>query len=245
MKNISFDNPYWLLIAIPLLAAILIPYFISANKDNRTKGWIASLIIHVLIIISVAMAAAGLVHTTVMTRTKLYVVADVSYSSERNLDEIDEYVRQVQENLPPNTMMGLICFGKDAEILSSAGTEIKSVKESKVDDSATNLIGALEFTERLFGEGEIKRIVLITDGHATTGKGSLAATVNRLIGKGIKLDTIYLDNNLGEGDEEIQISDVDYTHSTYLGHESTLKMLIESSVDNDVIIERDNIKIID
>ena len=237
MKNISFDNPYWLLIAIPLLAAILIPYFISANKDNRTKGWIASLVIHALIIVSIALAAAGLVHTTVMTRTKLYVVADVSYSSERNLDEIDEYVKQVQANLPPNTMMGLICFGKDAEILSSAGTEIKSVKESKVDDSATNLIGALEFVERLFGEGEIKRIVLITDGRATTGKGSLAATVTRLVNKGIKLDTIYLDNNLGEDDEEIQISDVDYTHSTYLDHDSTLKVLIESSVDNDVIID--------
>ena len=235
MKNISFDNPYWLLIAIPLIAAVLIPYFISVSKDNRTKGWIASLVIHMLIIISVALAAAGLIHTTVMTRTKIYVVADVSYSSNKNLDQIDEYVRQIEENLPPNCMMGVVCFGKDAQIVTSAGTEVKSVKEATVDTSATDIVKALEFTDRLFGEGEIKRIILITDGFVTTNNGSVAATVNRIASKGVKIDAIYLDNNLKEGDKEIQLSDVEYTNSTYLDHESTLKMLIESSVDNDVI----------
>ena len=99
MRNISFDNPYWLLLAIPLAAALLIPYFISVSKDNRTKGWVASLVIHILIIIFVSLSAAGLVHTTVMTRTKLYVVADVSYSSDRNLDEIDEYIKQIEKKL--------------------------------------------------------------------------------------------------------------------------------------------------
>ena len=179
MRNISFDNPYWLLLAIPLLAALLIPYFISVSKDNRTKGWIASLIIHVIIIISVTLSAAGLIHTTVMTRTKVYVLADVSYSSSRNLDEIDRYIRQIEESLPSKSMMGVICFGKDTEILTSAGSEIKSVKNANVDDSGTDIAKALDFTSNLFGEGEIKRIVLITDGFDTTSDGSTAAAVGR------------------------------------------------------------------
>ena len=45
-------------------------------------------------IISIALAAAGPLHTTVMTVTKVYVVADVSYSSNRNLDRIDEYIKE-------------------------------------------------------------------------------------------------------------------------------------------------------
>ena len=236
MRNISFDNPYWLLLAIPLLAALLIPYFISVSKDNRTKGWIASLIIHVIIIISVTLSAAGLIHTTVMTRTKVYVLADVSYSSSRNLDEIDRYIRQIEESLPSKSMMGVICFGKDTEILTSAGSEIKSVKNANVDDSGTDIAKALDFTSNLFGEGEIKRIVLITDGFDTTSDGSTAAAVGRAVAKGIKIDTVYLDNNLKEGESEIQISDVEYTGATYLNHESSLKMLIESSVQNDVIL---------
>lgn len=237
MRNISFDNPYWLLLAIPLAAALLIPYFISVSKDNRTKGWIASLVIHILIIISVSLAAAGLVHTTVMTRTKVYVVADVSYSSNRNLDEIDEYIKEIEKKLPPKSMMGVICFGKDTQILTSAGGEIKSVSEATVDAGGTDIAGALDFTANLFGEGEIKRIVLITDGFDTTADGKTAASVSRLVAKGIKLDAIYLDNNLRDGDSEIQISDATYNAATYLNHDSTLELLIESSVKNDVILD--------
>ena len=237
MRNISFDNPYWLLLAIPLAAALLIPYFISVSRDNRSKGWIASLVIHVLIIVFVSLSAAGLVHTTVMTRTKVYVVADVSYSSNRNFDKIDEYIQQIEKNLPSKSMMGVICFGKDAKILTSAGTEIKSVRENTVDDSGTDIANALDYTANLFGEGEIKRIVLITDGFATTSDGSVAAAVERLSAKGIKLDAVYLDNNLRDGESEIQISDAEYTSATYLNHESTLKLLIESSVENDVILK--------
>ncbi len=236
MKNISFDNPLWLLIAIPLLAAIIIPYFISVSKDNKTKGWIASLVIHILIVTSVALAAAGMVHTTVMTRTKVYIVADVSYSSNRNLDEIDEYIEKVNDSLPSNSRLGIVCFGNNPVILTSSGTAIKSVKEAVVDDSGTDIAGALDYTATLFSENEIKRIVLITDGFDTTADGSTAAAVERLTAKGIQLDAIYLDNNLRDGEEEIQISDVDYTKATYLDYETKLSVLVESSVDNQAIL---------
>ncbi len=237
MKNISFDNPYWLLIAIPLLAAVLISYFISVSKDNRTKGWVASLIIHVVIIASIALSAAGLVHTTVMTRTKVYIVADVSYSSNRNLDLIDEYVQRIDDALPSNSRLGIVCFGKDQTILTSSGTAIKSVKEAKVDDSGTDIAAALDYTSTLFSENEIKRIVLITDGFATTADGATAAAVERLTAKGILLDAVYLDNNLRDGEAEIQLSDVDFTKSTYLDFESKLSILVESGVENNAILD--------
>ncbi len=237
MRNISFDNPYWLLIALPLLAAMLIPYFISVSKDNRTKGWVASVIIHSVIIIAIALSAAGMVHTTVMTRTKVYVVADVSYSSNRNLDKIDEYIQQINENLPQKSYMGIVCFGKDSQILTSSGDEIRSVKEATVDDSGTDIASALNYTATLFSKDEIKRIILITDGFSTDTDGSTTAAVRNLEAKGIRLDAIYLDNNLQEGESEAQISGVEFTAATYLGHENSVQMLIESSVDNDIILD--------
>ena len=237
MRNISFDNPYWLLLAIPMLAVLLIPYFISVSRDNRSRGWVSSLIIHIVIIISLSLAAAGLVHTAVKTRTKVYIVADVSYSSNRNLDEIDEYIRQIEESLPQRSYLGIVTFGRDSQILTSSGTEIKSVKESTVDDSATNIAAALDFTATLFSKNEIKRIILITDGLSTTADGETARAVRSLVSKGIKLDAVYLDNNLKEGDLEAQLSDVSYTAATYLGHESTVDLLVESSVQNEVIID--------
>ncbi len=237
MKSISFDNPYWLLIAIPLLAVILVPYFISVSRDNKTKGWFTSLIVHIVIVISITLAAAGLVHTTVMTRTKVYVVADVSYSTSRNFDKIDEYIQQIDASLPSNSRLGIVCFGNDATILTSSGMAIKSVREAKVDDSGTNIAAALDYTATLFSSGEIKRIVLITDGYDTTYDGSVVAAVERLAAKDIKLDAVYVDSNIKEGDKEVQLSGVDFTTATYLGHESTLTAMVESSVPSDAILD--------
>ena len=237
MRNISFDNPYLLLIAIPLLLLLLVPYFIAKSKDNRSVGWLSSLVIHAVIIAAVTLAAAGLVHTTVMTRTKVYVVADVSYSSNRNLDKIDEYIAKISDSLPPNSRLGIVCFGNDVEILTSSGTAIRSVKESTVDDSGTDIAAALDFASTLFSEGELKRIILITDGFATTADGTTAAAVERVVARDIKIDTVYLDNNLKDGEAEVQISDVSFTASTYLDHESTLSLLVESSVENDLMLD--------
>ena len=238
MKNISFDNPYWLIIAIPLIAALLVPYFISVSKDNRSKRWIASLIVHVMIVLSLSLAASGLVHTTVKTRTRVYVLADVSYSSERNLDEIDAYIQQIQKNLPPNSLFGIVCFGNDYSILSLPyDDQIKSVKESTVDDNGTNIAAAIDYTSMLFSEDEIKRIVLITDGFATSSDGSTASAIANAAAKGIKIDTVYLNNNLRQGEEEVQISDVSYSRSTYLGHENRLDVLIESNTPSDVFVD--------
>lgn len=237
MRNISFDDPLWLLLAIPLLAALLIPFFISANKDNRSRGWIASLVLHVLIIACVVLAAGGLVYTTVMTRTKIYIVADVSHSASRDLDRIDEYISEIQENLPQNSRLGLVCFGRDSVILSSSGTRIKSVKEAVVDDSGTDIAAALDFTSTIFSEGELKRIILITDGADTGAEGGVIAAVERLMAKDIKLDTVYLDSNLKEGEAEVQISEAEYTRATYLGHETFLKLLVESNTDTDVMVD--------
>ncbi len=236
MKNISFDNPLWLLLAIPLLAAIIVPFFIARSKDNRSPRWVASLVLHIVMTISVTFAAAGLTHTTVITRTKVYILADLSYSSNRNLDEIDEYIGKVADALPSNSRLGIVCFGNDFQVLTSSGEQIRSVKEAKIDDSGTNIAQAIDEVSTYFSEGEIKRIVLITDGYATTTEGATAAAIERAAARDIKIDAIYLDNNLKEGEEEVQISEVKYTKSTYLHHENSASVMVESNVENDVIL---------
>ena len=238
MKNINFDNPYWLLLAIPLLLALFIPYFISVSKDNKNKGWITSLVIHCLIVACVSLAAAGLVHTTVMTRTKVYIVADLSYSTNRNLDELDAHIAHIAEELPPNSRLGIVCFGNDSVILTSSGTEIKSVKEASVDASGTNIAGALDYTSTLFSENELKRIILLTDGLDTVSDNTdLVSAVERLKAKDIRLDAIYINSNLKEGVSEVQISGAEYTQSTYLHHETQVQLQIESATDNEAMID--------
>ncbi len=240
MRNISFDNPWLLLLAVPLLAAVIVPYCIAIGKDNKNGHTVTSLILHLLIIALVVPALAGMASVTVMTKTEVYVVADVSYSANRNLDLIDTYIAELQGKLPENSTAGLVCFGKDAVCVSPAGEQIPlpSVKNTQVDDSATDIAGALEYASTLFSEGVIKRIVLLTDGKQTDADGTsaLIAAIEHLYAENIALDTVYVDNNVGADVIEVQIGGVDHTPYTYLDHRTTADVLVQSSTKTDAIV---------
>ena len=238
MKNISFDNPYLLLTAIPALVILFCTFFWAIRKDNRSKAPVISFIIHIIVIILAVLALAGTVVTTVMTETGVYVVADVSYSSNRNLDKVDEYIDQVSKKLPFNSKMGIVCFGKDHTLLTALGEEIRSVKDADVDDSGTDIASAIDYAASLFEEGVIKRIVLITDGKQTDAKGvsRLIASIENLYAEGIYIDTVFLDNNITSGQSEVQISGVDYIGSTYMNHEASADALVLSSAKAQAIV---------
>lgn len=233
MININFDKPYFLLIAIPLLALVLIPFFIAIRKENKSKSAFISLAIHLAMVLLVTLVAADTSIVRIMTETHVYVVADVSYSADRNLDLVDEYIRAVEKALPGNSKMGVIAFGKDSKLHTPLGEEYQGISSEGVDTSGTDIKAALEHAATQFKEGVVQRIVLITDGKQTSGASfdGVIGTVENLYERGIYIDAIYLDDNLGEDDREIQITSVDFIASTYLNHETTADVLIRSAAD--------------
>ena len=199
---------------------------------------------HTVMIGLVALALAGMHKTTIKTETEIYIVADVSHSTNQSLETIDKYIANIkkQENLPENSKVGVVCFGKDCKLNTALGGEFKSVKESEIDVSATDITSALDYTATLFANDTIKRIVLITDGKQTLSKqsGSLASTIGSLEARNIYVDAIYIDSNLKAGEKEVQISSVEFNPSTYMNKENTLKVLIQSNTE--YIPEPDNTK---
>ena len=201
MKNISFDNPYLLLLIIPLLLAIVIPIILAIRKENRHRSVFISLFLHAVIAACVTLALAGMISTTVITETEVIVVADVSYSANRNLDTVDEYIAEIQAKLPKNSKMAVVVFGKDVKLLSDFDAEtLPSVKGSRIDDSATDIASALDFAVELYGEGVIKRMILISDGKEThaDAAGKLVSEVENVYASGVYIDAVYLDSNLSE-----------------------------------------------
>ncbi len=235
MNNISFDNIYLLLIAVPLILVFLIPFLISVRKVNRNFHNVASFALHIIMAIIIGFAAAGTTFTAVLSRTQVYVVADVSYSANKNLDEVDGYIKNLK--LPANSEVGLVCFGKDYELLNKPTelASLDSVKTAEVDVSETDIASALEYTGTLFDEGVIKRVVLITDGKQTDENDTYAIrrAVDSLESQDIKVDAIYLDDNIDEEVHELQISDVQFTSSAYLNSIETAKVTVQSSYDTD------------
>ena len=239
MKSINFDNPLLLLVFIPMVLLTVIPYVIAIRRTNRAKGPKISLALHLIISAILTLALAGLSTTTVITETNVYVVADVSYSSNGSLDRIDGYIGEIEKSLPKNSKLGIVCFAKDSVLHTALGEEISSVRNAAVDESATDIASALDYTASLFGEGVIKKIVLITDGKATDNDGAtrLINAIESLHTQDISIDAIYLDNNLGEDAKEIQVSGVEFNENTYLSKESVANVLLQSSIDTQLIAE--------
>ena len=228
MSSINLDNPWLLFIALPLIALFVIPFALAVRKDNINGHNIASGIIHVVLALLIAFVAAGTSIVTTVTQTDVYVLADVSYSASKNLDAVDGYVRDLSRNLPDNSRMGVICFGKDYEIVTHLGNRFSTVKNNSVDDSATDIVGALNFTEALFREDVIKRIVLITDGKQTNESDSnaLKRKVDALTENNIHVDAIYLDSNIKADAREVQISGVQYTQTVCVGSGGSAELTV-------------------
>lgn len=233
MININFDKPYFLLLGVALLALVLVPFFIAIRKENKSKSAFISLAIHVAMVLLVTLVAADTSVVRIMTETHVYVVADVSYSADRNLELVDRYIRAVEDALPGNSQMGVVTFGRDSKLHTPMGEEYSGLTNAGVDTGGTDIKSALEYAASLFQQGVVQRIVLITDGKQTSGDNlnGVIGTVENLYEKGIYVDAVYLDSNLDEQDREIQIAGVDAIASTYLNHESTADVLIRSAGD--------------
>lgn len=234
MNNISFANPYLLLILIPMFLVILIPFLITFRKDNIGIRNIFSLILHLCITVLVCFVIAGMSLRSVITETEVYVVADISYSSNKNLNTIDEYIDDLQDGLPKNSKVGVVCFAKGSPyVLAVPGQRIQSVESAvqSVDQSGTDIAGALRYTATLFGSDVIKRMILITDGDETND-GSLVSIVNELATQDVYVDAIYLDNNISASTVEAQIDYVELTPSTYKDKNEVALVTIQSNLNS-------------
>ncbi len=238
MINISFDNPLLLLLLIPMVLLVVIPFAIAIRKENKSKETTLALICHLLIVTLVVLAAAGMMNVAVITKTELYAVADVSYSANGKLDVIDSYIADLEKQLPKNSKMGVVTFGKDVKLHTPLGGKITSVKDSGTDETATDILSALKYADSLFSGDTIKRIVLYTDGLSTdpSANGELIRLVEDMKERDVYLDVVYINSNLEEDEKELQISDVEFNASTYLGHKTSANILIESTIDADVIV---------
>ena len=229
MRSVSFDNPWLLLVAVPLAIIILLPYVWAIRKENKTRATVTSLVIHLLIVAVLTLALAGTMVTTFMTKTEVVFVADVSYSANKSLQLIDDHIARLQKDLPKNTQSALVCFGKDYQLVADMGEHIPSVQNTGVDDSATDISSALRYAATLFSNDTIKHVVLLTDGNETdpNAANNLVRAVEELYAQDVYIDVVYIDSNMQENETEVQITSVDASAATYLNHESQVKVLLQ------------------
>ena len=179
MNNINFSNPWLLLIGLVILGCVFIPFFIAIKKEGFNFHNITSLIIHALVGIMITLTIADMTLEFNITETDVYVLADCSYSCNRNLNLIDDSINRLSKNLPNNSKLGVITYGKDYKVVTELGDKFKTVQNSGIDDSQTNVRDALEYTASCFSDSVVKRIVVITDGVESQNK-SISGLIDEL-----------------------------------------------------------------
>ena len=231
--SIFIDKPIMLLIvALPLVVLFTITFALVTRKDNVNGHSIASYVMHIALALVIGLAAAHTSWVTTLTETHVFVVADVSYSANKNLSEIDDIIHN-RLILPRNTKVSVVCFGKDYELLCESvdQDEVPSVTKSKVDDSETNIAEALSYAGSLFKGDVIKKIVLITDAKQTDDSDAYAVrrAIDTLSSLDIEVNAIYIDDNYDPGTPEVQISGAEFTKSAFINHEEWARVTVQAS----------------
>ena len=221
-----------LAIALPLVVLFTVPFALVTRKENANGHSIASYVMHIVLAIIIGFTSAGTSWVSTITETDVYVVADVSYSANKNLGEIDNIIKN-RIILPANSRIGVVCFGKDYELLCELGDQkdVVSVKNSTVDDSETNIAEALTYTGSLFNTGVIKKIILITDGKQTdeTDTYAVRRAIDSLEALDIEVNAIYIDDNYDPNTPEVQISGAEFTKSAFINHEEWVYVNVQAS----------------
>ncbi len=230
MNNINFSNPYLLLIGLLLFCAIFITFFVLIKKEGFNFHNIVALVIHAVIAVLITLTVAGMYFEINITETDVYVLADCSYSSNRNLSTIDDSINRLYKNLPNNSKVAVVCYGKDYKVVTDLGEKFNTVKDSGIDDSQTNVKNALEYVASVFNDNVVKRIVVISDGIETSSK-SISGLISDYEQRGIHIDAMFLDNTLTEDANEFQISNVELNDSTFVGKSEEAIVSIESNKD--------------
>lgn len=240
MNEIVFVRPYLLYVLILLIIFLIVPVIILICKRRMDFRSISSFVLHVFLFTSLALSLAGIQQKTTVPheQDEVFILADLSFSNANQLESIDKSIKDIQNDLPDDTKIGVIGFAKEAKMIKSFTETFNSVADFEIDNSATDIANALNYAETLFSPNSFKRIILLSDGKQTDGNGVLVA--ERLIRENVHIDSINFNNEdtsilfSQNSNNEIQINQVTFTPSTFLNHNEEAIVTLQSNFEDKV-----------
>lgn len=234
MSNIRINNPYLFFVLIPLVAVVLVGFFLlPKQKRGRTKN-IISLVLHLVMAVTLTLAFVDIQFIHSSNNTELYILADASVSSKKEAEKMNNIIKEVYDKAGAvsGTKVGVIAFGKDQEVMAKAGSKFSSIENTKVDGSATDLYSALNFTYDQFDKEAIKRIVIVSDGNQTDNNAIEA--LDNLLSNNVYIDTVSINESKYD---EVAITGVEYTDHAFTGRDETVKISIKSKKSAEIQVQ--------
>lgn len=222
---------------IPLVAGVIVGFFMMKKEKRYNKRNIISLALHLLLCVSLSFAFANPQILVTNSNTDVYILADASASSKESQTKIDKAINKAKEEAEkvPGTKVGVIAFGRNAVVLSKPGEKFNSIKDAysnhSFDYTATDIKSALDFTVTQFDENVIKRITLISDGVETDN--SAVDAMSTIMSKGIHLDAVDID---ADYTHEVSLTSLAYNDSTFLNRDEQVDVTINATDDTNATV---------
>ncbi|HSH21287.1 MAG TPA: VWA domain-containing protein, partial [Candidatus Caenarcaniphilales bacterium] len=200
MPGFSVTSPEFLVVGAVVLAITLL--LSAAARHHLARGRRRlSLALRSAILVMLVLALAGFQVVAAVDRLTTVFVVDLSDSvGEAGRESALAFVREAVEERPSGDRAAVVAFGADAlvERLPSELEEIEGFA-SIPTRAATDVGGALRLAAALFPDDTQKRIVLVSDGNDTTGRGQSEAAL--AASRGIQIETFAV--GLGAADEVV------------------------------------------
>jgi len=225
--GVRFEAPIWLLLLAPALLITFVPH-LAARRRMGARRRRAALAIRTILLSALVLALGGLQLVLPVDRLATVFVVDLSDSvGETGREDALAFLRETLKVMPAGDQAGIVAFGRDAlvERLPEELRAVDGIRSTPVK-AATDVGGALRLASALFPDAAQKRIVLISDGNDTTGRGQREAAL--AAARDIQVET----RTIGLVDQQEVLIDRLTTPSTArLGEEIEAVAEITSSVD--------------
>lgn len=228
--SIEMSNPWWLLLIPVIIAGLVISerFFRMQNKGKKIKYIVMRGLIGILLVLTLC----GLSFKITTKQVTTIFLVDVSDSNEKNLDEMEAYIRSSIEAMPKKNQAGVVVFGDDV-LVDQFVTDKKIFSEvtSAPVTTATNLEKAVSTALTIFPEDTAKRLVLITDG--LENAGSVEKMAGTVAAQDIDVKVLKLEQNMGE---EVYVSNLELPQHVHIGDTFNVKVTIQSNVSTEAVV---------
>lgn len=224
--EISFENPWYLLLILPVLAIVIFPFFMLPKKRRYTVKRIVPVVLHALLSTALIFVLAGFSVINHTNEQAVMLLLDLSQSTQTVQDAMQSHANELLSKIDETTPVGVVAFGKGQVYSVRLDDHDRTLSLQSPGADATDLEQALEYTASLAPKDKALRIVLFTDGKQTDGNAENMAY--NLANQGVRLDAVYYDTtNLPT--KEVQIGSFSAPEGIYVGNEAVLTAEIKSN----------------
>jgi uncharacterized membrane protein len=200
--NIQFTNPLWLL-AWPVAVAWVI--WLGWTSDVQISPWRRRLALglRLLVVTLLVLAISGIQWLNPKEGLNVFYLLDRSESVPSPQQEAAlNYVRQSATQKRKMDQAGVVVFGTDASIESSANRKLDLLKiNAVVGTERTDIAAAIRLGTAAFPENGQKRLVLLSDGNENVGDALASVLAAKPLG--VTVDVLPLGISR-QGDVSIQ-----------------------------------------